>query len=147
MLRGHQGDHVPGGPLGRIGSVDYSPSDEAKKRVMALLVHGDASLYQGNVSEALGFTSLRDYTTGGTVHIVVNNQIGFTTLPKEATSSTYTTDVLKQISAPIFHVNGDHPEMVVRACEIAAEYRQLCLRCCRKCMGISQARPQRARYT
>ena len=79
---------------------------------------------KGNVSEALGFTSLRDYTTGGTVHIVVNNQIGFTTLPKEATSSTYTTDVLKQISAPIFHVNGDHPEMVVRACEIAAEYRQ-----------------------
>ena len=124
LLRGHEGGDVRQGPLGRIGSVDYSPSDRAKESVMALLVHGDASLFQGSVSEIMGFSGLRDYTTGGTVHIVVNNQIGFTTTPKEATSSMYCTDIAKHLGVPIFHANGDCPEMVVRACELAAQYRQ-----------------------
>lgn len=125
LLRGniHEGN-IDDGPLGRSGSVDYSPSDTARLQVMALLIHGDASFFQGGVRESLGFSNLRDYTTGGTVHIIVNNQIGFTTLPKESHSSTYCSDVAKSIGAPVFHVNGDDPDKVVQVCRMAVEYRQ-----------------------
>ncbi|GBG26142.1 2-oxoglutarate dehydrogenase, mitochondrial [Hondaea fermentalgiana] len=112
------------GQTRKRGSVDYSPSDDAKRESMAVLLHGDASFYQGSVREVLGFSNLRDYTTGGTVHIIINNQIGFTTLPKESHSSVYCSDVALSIGAPVFHVNGDDPEAFVRVCRTAAEYRQ-----------------------
>jgi 2-oxoglutarate dehydrogenase complex dehydrogenase (E1) component-like enzyme len=112
------------GPLGMRGSVDYSPGDCARKEVMALLVHGDASFFQGSVRESLGFANLRDYSTGGTVHVIVNNQIGFTTMPKESHSSVYCSDVAKATGAPVFHVNGDDPDAVVHVFKLAVDYRQ-----------------------
>lgn len=112
------------GQTRKRGSVDYSPSDDAKRESMAVILHGDASFYQGSVREVLGFSNLRDYTTGGTIHIIINNQIGFTTLPKESHSSVYCSDVALSIGAPVFHVNGDDPEAFVRVCRTAAEYRQ-----------------------
>jgi len=112
------------GPTPKRGSVDYSPSDYAKREAMTVLIHGDASFYQGSVREVLGFSNLRDYTTGGTVHIIINNQIGFTTLPKESHSSIYCSDVALSIGAPVFHVNGNRPEEVVKVFKIAAAYRQ-----------------------
>ncbi len=92
---------------------------------MAVLVHGDAAMAgQGVVLETLQLSQLRAYRTGGTIHVVINNQVGFTTPPGEGRSSTYSTDVAKTIQAPIFHVNGDDPEAVVRVAEIAFAYRQ-----------------------
>lgn len=114
----------------KSGSVDYSPSDWARSQVMGVLLHGDASFFQGSVREVLGFSGLRDYTTGGTVHIVLNNQIGFTTLPKESHSGVYCTDVAMSIGAPIFHVNGDDPDAVAMVCATAVEYRHLFQRDC-----------------
>lgn len=93
--------------------------------VLPLLVHGDAAFAgQGVVTETLNLSLLRGYRTGGTVHLVVNNQVGFTTNPNEARSSFYATDVAKTVQAPILHVNGDDPEAVVRTARIAFEYRQ-----------------------
>jgi 2-oxoglutarate decarboxylase len=93
--------------------------------VMPLLVHGDASMAgQGIVMEQLQMSQLRAYRTGGTVHVVINNQVGFTTPPSEARSSVYASDVAKTIQAPILHVNGDDPEAVVRVAEHAFAYRQ-----------------------
>ncbi|WP_368732683.1 multifunctional oxoglutarate decarboxylase/oxoglutarate dehydrogenase thiamine pyrophosphate-binding subunit/dihydrolipoyllysine-residue succinyltransferase subunit [Microbacterium sp. ZXX196] len=92
---------------------------------LPILVHGDAAFAgQGVVVETLQMSNLRAYRTGGTVHIVVNNQVGFTTLPQDARTSRYATDVAKTIAAPVLHVNGDDPEAVVRAAELAFEYRQ-----------------------
>ena len=105
-------------------SMDVSPTEESRRKVMPLLLHGDASFFQGSVRECLGFSNLRDYTTGGTVHLIVNNQIGFTTLPKQAHSGTYCSDVAKSVGAPIFHVNADHPDEVARVCESAVRFRQ-----------------------
>ncbi|GLE01686.1 hypothetical protein PINS_up010520 [Pythium insidiosum] len=93
-------------------------------RVLPVLIHGDASMFQGSVREAFGFSSLDDFKTGGTVHVVINNQIGFTTLPKQADSAVYCTDVAKIARSPIFHVNADDPEAVVKVMRMAAEYRQ-----------------------
>ncbi|KAJ0404496.1 hypothetical protein ATCC90586_007753 [Pythium insidiosum] len=93
-------------------------------RVLPVLIHGDASMFQGSVREAFGFSSLDDFKTGGTVHVVINNQIGFTTLPKQADSAVYCTDVAKIARSPIFHVNADDPEAVVKVMKMAAEYRQ-----------------------
>jgi multifunctional 2-oxoglutarate metabolism enzyme len=93
--------------------------------VLPIMVHGDAAMAgQGIVVEILQMSQLRAYRTGGTVHVVVNNQVGFTTPPGEGRTSVYSTDVAKTIQAPIFHVNGDDPEAVVRVAELAFAYRQ-----------------------
>jgi multifunctional 2-oxoglutarate metabolism enzyme len=93
--------------------------------VLPVLIHGDAAMAgQGVVLETLQMSQLRAYRTGGTMHVVVNNQVGFTTLPHDARTSVYATDVAKTIQAPIFHVNGDDPEAVLRVAEVAFAYRQ-----------------------
>ncbi|MEN3309961.1 MAG: multifunctional 2-oxoglutarate metabolism enzyme [Micromonosporaceae bacterium] len=93
--------------------------------VLAVAVHGDAAFAgQGVVAETLNLSQLRGYRTGGTVHVVVNNQVGFTTAPEYSRSSLYSTDVARMIQAPIFHVNGDDPEAVVRVARLAYEYRE-----------------------
>ncbi|MFT4902101.1 MAG: 2-oxoglutarate dehydrogenase E1 component [Lentimonas sp.] len=99
--------------------------DVERKRVLPILVHGDAAIAgQGIVAEVFNFSQLKGYRTGGTIHIVINNQIGFTTNPSEARSSRYCTDVAKIVEAPIIHVNGNDPLAVVAACEVAFDYRQ-----------------------
>ena len=93
--------------------------------ILPILVHGDAAFAgQGVVSETLNLSKLKGYRTGGTIHVVANNQVGFTTSPHAARSSTYSTDIAKMIQAPVFHVNGDDPESVVRIARLAFEYQQ-----------------------
>ncbi|MGN0062701.1 MAG: multifunctional oxoglutarate decarboxylase/oxoglutarate dehydrogenase thiamine pyrophosphate-binding subunit/dihydrolipoyllysine-residue succinyltransferase subunit, partial [Nocardioides sp.] len=93
--------------------------------VLPLLVHGDAAFAgQGVVAETLNLSQLRGYRTGGTIHVVVNNQVGFTTSPGSSRSSLYATDVARMVQAPIFHVNGDDPEACIRVARLAFEYRQ-----------------------
>jgi 2-oxoglutarate dehydrogenase E1 component len=99
--------------------------DLDRKRVLPVLIHGDAAIAgQGIVAEVFNFSQLKGYRTGGTIHFVVNNQIGFTTDPSDARSSRYCTDVAKIVEAPIFHVNGNDPLAVIAACEAAFDYRQ-----------------------
>jgi len=99
--------------------------DTARERVIPVLVHGDAAFAgQGVVAETLNLSGLDGYTTGGTIHVIIDNQIGFTTLPDESRSTPYSTDVARGVQAPIFHVNGDSPQAAARVVQIAFDYRQ-----------------------
>jgi 2-oxoglutarate dehydrogenase E1 component len=99
--------------------------DAKRERVIPLLIHGDAAMAgQGIVAETMNLSQVPGYSTGGTIHLVVNNQIGFTTNPEAGRSSTYCTDVALAFGAPVFHVNGDDPEGCVRATQLAYDYRQ-----------------------
>jgi 2-oxoglutarate dehydrogenase E1 component len=110
---------------GRTRAKQVRAGDRAGRSVVPVLVHGDAAFAgQGIVAETLNLSNLPGYSTGGTLHVVVNNQIGFTTTPSEARSTLYCTDVAKMIQVPIFHVNGDDPEAVVYCVRLALEYRQ-----------------------
>ncbi len=111
--------------IGRVRAKQDQRGDTDRKKVLGLLLHGDAAFAgQGIVAETFDFSELRGYNTGGTIHIVVNNQIGFTTSPSYSRSAPYPTDVAKMVMAPIFHVNGDDPEAVVHVARIATEFRQ-----------------------
>lgn len=106
-----------------IGDDDVKTN---RKVVLPLLLHGDAAFAgQGPVAEVLNLSQLNGYRTGGTIHMIVNNQIGFTTMPEDARSSAYATDVAKMIEAPILHVNGERPEELLWAAEFALEFRQV----------------------
>jgi 2-oxoglutarate decarboxylase len=104
---------------------DVIDKGEAGFTVLPLMIHGDAAFAgQGVVAETLQMGQLRGYRTGGTAHVVINNQVGFTTAPEYSRSSTYSTDVARTVQAPIFHVNGDDPEACVRVAHLAFEFRQ-----------------------
>jgi len=113
--------------LGKVRAKQdqHGASPEDRGMVMPLLIHGDAAFAgQGVVAECFGLSALKGYRTGGSLHFIVNNQIGFTTYPRYSRSSPYPSDVAKMIEAPIFHANGDDPEAVVFAAKVATEFRQ-----------------------
>jgi len=111
--------------VGKVRAKQFQIGDAARTRVMGVLLHGDAAFAgQGVVPETMLLSQLKGYATGGTLHIVINNQIGFTTAPQYSRSGPYCTDIAKGIQAPIFHVNGDDPEAVVHVARIAIEFRQ-----------------------
>ena len=110
---------------GKARGIQRRRGDKHRKHVMPILIHGDAAFSgQGLVAETLNLSQLKGYSTGGTIHIIINNQIGFTTASRDARSSFYTTDIAKGLPIPIFHVNGDDVEQVVRAIDLAMRYRQ-----------------------
>jgi 2-oxoglutarate dehydrogenase E1 component len=111
--------------LGKVRAKQQQRGDAQREQVMALLLHGDAAFAgQGLVAETLDLSDLKGYRTGGTIHFIVNNQIGFTTNPVNSRSGPYCSEVAKIVQAPIFHVNGDDPEAVVHVARIATEFRQ-----------------------
>jgi len=111
--------------LGKARAKQDQLGDTERTQVLPVLLHGDAAFAgQGVVAEGFGLSGLRGHRTGGTMHIVVNNQIGFTTAPHFSRSSPYPTDLALMVEAPIFHVNGDDPEAVVHAAKVATEFRQ-----------------------
>ena len=111
--------------LGKARAKQEQYDDDTRRSVMPILLHGDAAFAgQGVVAECFGLSGLTGHRTGGTMHIVINNQIGFTTAPHFSRSSPYPTDIALMVEAPIFHVNGDDPEAVVHAARVATEFRQ-----------------------
>jgi 2-oxoglutarate dehydrogenase E1 component len=111
--------------IGRVRAKQGHRQDVARRKVMGIVIHGDAAFAgQGIVAETFDFSELIGYQTGGTLHVIINNQIGFTTAPKFSRSGPYSTDVAKMVMAPIFHVNADDPEAVVHVSRIATEFRQ-----------------------
>ncbi|MGH8940650.1 MAG: thiamine pyrophosphate-dependent enzyme, partial [Actinomycetes bacterium] len=118
VLRDDIGDETPTGIPGECARGKHS-------QVLPVLIHGDAAFAgQGIVWECFGFSGLKGYNTGGAIHFIINNQIGFTTSPQFARSSPYPSDVAKGVQAPILHVNGDDPEAVTFVCKLAIDYRQ-----------------------
>ena len=110
---------------GRVRAKQDRRGDTERRRVVPLLIHGDAAFIgQGVVAETLNLMSLRGYATGGTLHVVVNNQVGFTTNTDDSRSTRYATDLAKMLGIPIFHVNGEDPEAVAHVARLAVEYRQ-----------------------
>jgi 2-oxoglutarate dehydrogenase E1 component len=110
---------------GRVRAKQDRNGDEQRISVLPLLIHGDAAFVgQGVVAETLNLSRLQAYETGGTVHVVINNQIGFTTNPEDSRSTAYCTDITRMLRCPVFHVNGEDPESVAQAVTLAAEYRQ-----------------------
>jgi 2-oxoglutarate dehydrogenase E1 component len=111
--------------LGKVRAKQEQLGDKTRSAVLPVLLHGDAAFAgQGVVAECFGLSGLVGHRTGGTIHVVVNNQIGFTTAPAFSRSSPYPTDIALMVEAPIFHVNGDDPEAVVHAARVATEFRQ-----------------------
>ena len=111
--------------LGKVRAKQNQLNDSNRVQVLPVLLHGDAAFAgQGIISECFGLSGLKGHKTGGTIHIIVNNQIGFTTAPHNSRSSPYPTDIALMVEAPIFHVNGDDPEAVVHAAKVATEFRQ-----------------------
>ena len=111
--------------IGKVRAKQDQIGDADRTQVLPLLLHGDAAFAgQGVVAECFGLSGLVGHRTGGTIHVVVNNQIGFTTAPHFSRSSPYPTDIALMVEAPIFHVNGDDPEAVVHAAKVATEFRQ-----------------------
>jgi 2-oxoglutarate dehydrogenase E1 component len=111
--------------LGQVRAKQFYHKDPERKKVIPVLMHGDAAFAgQGVVAECFAMSGLPGHNIGGTIHVIVNNQIGFTTAPRFARSSPYPSDVAKTAQAPIFHVNGDDPEAVVHCAKIATEFRQ-----------------------
>lgn len=112
--------------VGKVRAKQTRRGDKDRSEVTGLLIHGDAAFAgQGIVAEILLLSDLEGYTTGGTIHFIINNQIGFTTFPVHSRSSAYCSDIAKSIGAPVFHVNGDDPEAVVFVSQMAAEFRAL----------------------
>ena len=110
---------------GRVRAKQDRKGDDDRITVLPLLIHGDAAFVgQGVVAETLNLSRLQAYETGGTVHVVINNQIGFTTNPEDSRSTAYCTDITRMLRCPVFHVNGEDPEAVAQAVTLAAEYRQ-----------------------
>ncbi|MEM1264690.1 MAG: 2-oxoglutarate dehydrogenase E1 component [Pseudomonadota bacterium] len=111
--------------LGKVRAKQNQLEDQERTAVLPVLLHGDAAFAgQGVVAECFGLSGLKGHKTGGTIHLIVNNQIGFTTSPHNSRSSPYPTDIALMVEAPIFHVNGDDPEAVVHAAKVAIEFRQ-----------------------
>ena len=110
--------------IGKVRGKQTQLKDKTTDQVVGLLIHGDAAIAgQGIVAETFAMSQLRGFRTGGTIHFVINNQIGFTTMPQYGRSAPYCTEIAKMVQAPIFHVNGDDPEAVVHVCRLAAEFR------------------------
>ena len=112
--------------VGKVRAKQTILNDKTTDKVFGILIHGDAAMAgHGVVAETFAMSQLRGFRTGGTIHFVINNQIGFTTSPHYGRSAPYCTEIAKMVQAPIFHVNGDDPEAVVHVCRLAAEYRNL----------------------
>ena len=132
---------------GIVRAKQYYLDDNDRTRVVPLLIHGDAAFSgQGIVQETLALSEMPYWRTGGTIHVIINNQIGFTTMPKQGRFTPYPTDVAKSIQAPIFHVNGDDPEAVVHVAAAGDRFPPAVpLRRDDRPLVLSPARPQRDR--
>src|SRR5690606_6513471 len=110
--------------LGRTRAKQDRRDDKARESVLAVQIHGDAAFAgEGIVQETLNLSALQGYRVGGALHVIVNNQVGFTTGPRQGRSTTYASDVAKMLQSPIFHVNGEDPEAVAQVVELALDFR------------------------